>query len=160
MRRHEITELTREIVAELSNRHAAKGHREPVVLATCVVDELHDLGLRMLCGILRQRGVRLHYLGADVSAPYLVEAIHQRRPHIVLLSVSLAEHLPALRDSLEAVRAEPFGSRRPLVAAGGRGIGHNGSELEALGAHVTSEPTLEGAADAILEAWRVAARSA
>lgn len=153
---HEITELTRELVAEISNRHAASGHREPVVIATCVVDELHDLGLRMLCGVLRQRGVRLHYLGANVSAPYLVEAIHQRRPHIVLLSVSLAEHLPALRESLAAVQAAGLGSHRPLVVAGGRGIGHNASDLEALGAYVTFEPTLEGAADSILAAWHEA----
>ncbi len=157
---HEITELTREIVAELSNRHAAAGYREPVVLATCVVDELHDLGLRMLCGILRQRGVRLHYLGADVSAPYLVEAVHLRRPHIVLLSVSLAEHLPALRESLLAISTEPFGDRRPLVVGGGRGIGHHAGDREALGARVVTQVTLEGAADAILETWRPASTAA
>ncbi len=154
---HEVSELTRDLVAELSNRHAQPEPREPIVIATCVADELHDLGLRMMCGVLRQRGARLHFLGANVSPPFLVESVHQRRPDIVLLSVSQADHLPALHDCLKALAELREGSpvsRQPLIVAGGRGVAHAAGELDDLGVHAIVDATLEGAADTILAAWR------
>lgn len=151
---HEISEMTRDLVAELSSRHARPEPREPIVIATCVADELHDLGLRMMCAVLRQRKACIHFLGANVSPPFLVESVNQHHPDIVLLSVSLADHLPALRDCLASLRAASPGCRRPLIVAGGRGVAHAGRELEALGVHAMVDATLEAAADAILAAWR------
>ncbi len=152
---HEISELTRDLVAELSNRHARPEPREPIVIATCVADELHDLGLRMMCAVLRQRKARIHFLGANVSPPFLVESVTQRRPDIVLLSVSQDDHLPALRDCVAALAALAVpGSRRPMIVAGGRGVAYAARELEALGVHAIMDATLEAAADTILAAWR------
>lgn len=151
---HEISELARYLVADLSNRHALPEPREPIVIATCVAEELHDLGLKMMGGVLRQRGARVHYLGANVSPPFLVESVHQRHPDIVLLSVSLADHLPALRDCLMAIQAAAPVSQRPMIVAGGRGVAHAADELEALGVHVVVDSTLDGAADTILTGWR------
>ncbi len=153
---HEISELTRDLVAELSNRHGGTERREPVVVATCVADELHDLGLRMLGGVLRQRGARVHYLGANVSPPFLVEAVEQRQPDIVLLSVSLEAHLPALRECLATLEAAPLAGRRPLIVAGGRGVRPVVDELAARGVQALVDITLDGAADTILRSWRLA----
>jgi len=157
---HEISELARYLVADLSNRHALPEPREPIVIATCVAEELHDLGLKMMGGVLRQRGARVHYLGANVLPPFVVESVHLRHPDIVLLSVSLAEHLPALRDCIAALAAlaAPLpgkpGRNRPMIVAGGRGVAHAVDELEALGVRVIVDATLEGAADTILTDWR------
>lgn len=150
---HEISELVRDLIAGLSNRHARPGCREPTVVATCVADELHDLGLRMMCGVLRQRGARLHYLGANVSPPFLIESMEQRRPDIVLLSVSLAAHLPALHACVAALRAALDDDGRPVIVAGGQGVVEAVEELEALGVRAIVDTTLEGAADTILAAW-------
>ncbi|MDQ3655085.1 MAG: cobalamin-dependent protein [Chloroflexota bacterium] len=152
---HEISELTRDLVAELSSRHARPDPREPIVVAACVEDELHDLGLRMMVGVLRQGGARLHFLGANVSPLFLVEAVNQRRPDIVLLSVSLDDHLPALRDCVATLAAlAARASTRPIVVAGGRGVAHAAGELEALGVHAIVDARLEAAAEAILTAWQ------
>lgn len=151
---HEISEVARDLIAELALRHASAGHRGPSVVAACVADELHDLGLRMVCGILRQRGARLHYLGANVSPPFLIDSIERRDPDIVLLSVSLEDHVPALRECLTALGAASPGGGRPLIVAGGRGVATASGELEALGARPIVEPTLDGAADAIMSVWR------
>lgn len=151
---HEISELTRHLIANLSNRHAPTVRHEPIVIATCVADELHDLGLRMLCAVLRQDGARLHYLGANVSPPYLVEAVEQRRPDIVLLSVSLDDHLPALRACLDALDAARDEGARPQVVAGGRGVAGATAELEARDVEVVLATTVEQAAATILERWQ------
>ncbi len=154
---HEISEVARDLIAELALRHARPDLQGPVVVAACVADELHDLGLRMICGVLRQRGARLHYLGANVSPPFLLDAIDRRDPDIVLLSVSLEEHLPALRDCLAALRESPDARPRPMIVAGGRGVAHAVQELAALRVRAISEAALDDAVDAIVAAWRDAA---
>lgn len=151
---HEVSELTRDLIATLSHRHAPAIGREPVIVATCVADEQHDLGVRMLCAVLRQRGARLHYLGASVSPPFLVEAVKERRPDIVLLSVSLDDHLPALRACLAALDAARGEGDRPLVIAGGRGVTGAVDDLKALGAEaVVGATPVEQAAALILGRW-------
>ena len=57
---HEIREMLREAVAQLSWRHAG-APQGPSILAACAPGEEHDLGLRMVVGLLRARGRRVHF---------------------------------------------------------------------------------------------------
>jgi methanogenic corrinoid protein MtbC1 len=118
---HEISEMARDLIAELTLRHAQPDARLPVAVAACVAGEQHDLGLRMICGLLRQRGMRVHFLGADVSSAFLIETLRIRQPDVLLLSISLAAHLPVLRHTVEEVVAAA-GRNHPLrIIAGGQG---------------------------------------
>src|SRR5215203_689302 len=82
----EMSELARDLIATLSARHANPTPHGPNIVAACVEGETHDLGLRMVCGLLREAGVRLHLLGADVAARFLLESVRMHRPPLVLLS--------------------------------------------------------------------------
>lgn len=113
----EISELARELIVELTLRGV--GEREPAeahLVAGCVAGELHELGLRMVCGLLRTRGLGVHFLGVDVAPDFLAEAIALRRPRAVLLSATRDDALPALPAALAAVRAA--GSTAPVLAGG------------------------------------------
>jgi DNA-binding transcriptional MerR regulator/methylmalonyl-CoA mutase cobalamin-binding subunit len=118
---HEISYLARELIANLTLRHWNDETGPPVILAATISGELHDLGLRMLVALLRQRAAHVHYLGADVSSSILVDAIHDRRPDVVLLSISIEQHLPLLHETLAAVADGDFGDHAPVVFVGGRG---------------------------------------
>jgi DNA-binding transcriptional MerR regulator/methylmalonyl-CoA mutase cobalamin-binding subunit len=126
---HEISELSRDLIAELTLRHAEPDPLAPIVVAACIAEELHDLGLRMVCGILRERGARVHYLGANVSPAFLSESVVQRRAEIVLLSISLEAHMPALRETIRILRDTPADWPRPRIIAGGKGCLRNAEEL-------------------------------
>lgn len=103
----EVSETARELIAELTLRHSrSDDHARPGVVAACVAGEEHELGLRMLSGLLRARRINVHYLGAAVDSAFLVEAVKLRRPQAVLLSVTLDEHLPAVRDAIAALSQE------------------------------------------------------
>jgi methanogenic corrinoid protein MtbC1 len=113
----EVSEAARELIAELTLR--AAGPPDSVdggVVAACVAGERHELGLRMVSGLLRARGVGVHFLGADVALDFLVDAVERRSPRAVLLSATGDEHLPALKQAAEALAQ--FGARRRLLAGG------------------------------------------
>jgi DNA-binding transcriptional MerR regulator len=115
----EISELARELVAELTLRHAHPAPAGPVVVAGCVEGEDHELGLRMICGLLRAEGYRVHYLGADVAPRFLLEAMNLHRPALVMLSAKLGERLPALREAMAIVRAGDANGGAPRLIVGG-----------------------------------------
>jgi DNA-binding transcriptional MerR regulator len=57
----EVSEVARDVIAELSLRHTIRDRQRPGrVVAACIAGERHELGLRMICGLLRARGVGVH----------------------------------------------------------------------------------------------------
>jgi MerR family transcriptional regulator, light-induced transcriptional regulator len=115
----EISELARDLIAELSLRHASPDPTGPIVVAACVEGERHDLGLRMACALLRERGWRVHFLGADVAPDFLLEALAIYAPALVLLAATLDARWPALQATLAAIDAR--GSEAPAaVVIGGQ----------------------------------------
>jgi MerR family transcriptional regulator, light-induced transcriptional regulator len=119
----EVSEVAHEVITELTLRHAgAVDDRSGGVVAACVAGEAHELGLRMICGLLRARGVDLHFLGADVAQHFLVDAVQRRQPRAVLVSVTTDEHLPAVGAAAAALRAA--GCTTSLLAGGQAVVRH------------------------------------
>jgi methanogenic corrinoid protein MtbC1 len=142
----EISELARDLIAELSRRHANQNPRGPVIVAACVAGERHELGLRMVAGLLRERGYRVHFLGADVDPRFLQERVEQWQPAAVLLSATRTERLPDLANAIQAVRAASTESDMPIVVGGGQLVSAHADTLREWGA----VPAVNGELDAIL----------
>lgn len=115
-----VSELVRDLIAELSLRHAAADPQGPTVVAGCVKGERHELGLRMIVGLLRAEGVRVHYLGADVDTGFILDAVRLHRPAAVLLSARLDAHEAALIEAIAALRATVPQGAMPTIVVGGR----------------------------------------
>lgn len=143
----EVSELARELIAELSRRHAAPSPRGPVAVAACVAGERHELGLRMIAGLLRERGWRVHFLGADVDPRFLLDAVRLRKPAVVLLSATSEERLPDLRVAIDAVRA--CGGPAPMVVGGGQAVLAQADTIRAWGAVAAVEDGIEAVLDAL-----------
>jgi methanogenic corrinoid protein MtbC1 len=142
----EISELARDLIAELSRRHANPNPHGPVIVAACVAGERHELGLRMVAGLLRERGYRVHFLGADVDPQFLQERVEQWQPAAVLLSATRTERLPDLANAIQAVRAASTESGMPIVVGGGQLVSAHADTLREWGA----VPAVNGELDAIL----------
>jgi methanogenic corrinoid protein MtbC1 len=141
----EISELARDLIAELTNRHLPAALDGPVLVAACVEGERHELGPRMLCGVLRVKGYRVHYLGADVAPRFLVESVHLRRPDAVLLSVKIESNLFAVREAVEALRSSPYETAVPPVIVGGDAVMAKPAQIADWGAHPATGGHLAGA---------------
>lgn len=130
----EISEAARDLIAELSARHAGAEAREPGLVAACVEGERHELGLRMICGLLRAAGHPVRYLGADVAPQFLVEAVRLGQPEAVLLSAKLEPNLRAVKDGLDALQSA-LGRPLPFpVLVGGHAAAAHSDRLRAWGA--------------------------
>lgn len=146
---HEITEILREAIAQLSWRHAAEPHGLPI-LAACPRGEHHDLGLRMVVGLLRTKGREVRFLGSNVDTPFLLEEIRNRQPAVMLLSATLPARFPALRNLLVQLRGDSATREIPVVVGGG--IAHiMDAELSRLGAIPSRETDLMSAVENIVK---------
>ena len=130
----EVSELARDLIADLSLRHARTPTDGPVLVAACVEGERHELGLRMICGLFRAEGYAVHYLGADVAPRFLLEAVQLHRPAVILLSAKLAENLPAVKDAVDALTAGIAPEHLPPVVVGGRVALEHSESIRTLGA--------------------------
>lgn len=116
-REHLATEVTQAVMAELAAatpRVRGSGIR---VVVACVEGEQHNIGARMVADLLELEGFTLRFLGADVPTASLLGIVSEVSPHVVVLSATMVERLPALRAAVEQMRAA-FGTAVRVFVGG------------------------------------------
>lgn len=81
----------------------------------------HAVGLRMVSDAYELAGWSVRYLGADTPTEGIVSEVVAWRPHVVGLSASMAEHLPAVRGAVGALR-DALADRCPTLVIGGLAV--------------------------------------
>jgi methanogenic corrinoid protein MtbC1 len=127
---HFATEVVRREIAHAIAVTKEPPRHAPSIVLACPEDERHELGLLGLSLLLRERGIRSYYLGADVPPVDLMLAVKQTRADALCLAATLyssratatraARDLvssrlparlffggPAFRDTKEAVEQTP-----------------------------------------------------
>ncbi|MDQ3043808.1 MAG: cobalamin-dependent protein [Chloroflexota bacterium] len=145
----EISELARDLIAELARRHADPDPRGPTAVAAGVAGERHDLGLRMVAALLRARGWRVHFLGADVAPSFLVEAVQLRAPAVVLLSATTEERLSAVEEAIAALHAGGEDAAVPVVVGGGQVVAAHAATFLAWGVVAAVDDSLAAVLDVL-----------
>lgn len=98
---------------------AARG-TEPlgrVVIGT-VKGDLHDIGKNLVASMLEGGGFEVIDLGADVPPEKFVEAVQTRKVDIVALSALLTVTMPAMKTTIEALRAAGVRERVKVLVGG------------------------------------------
>jgi corrinoid protein of di/trimethylamine methyltransferase len=75
-----------------------------VVIGT-VKGDLHDIGKNLVAAMLEGAGFEVTDLGTDVAPEKFVEAVHAKNAEIVCLSALLTVTMPAMKTTLEALKA-------------------------------------------------------
>ncbi|MEU4746239.1 cobalamin-dependent protein, partial [Actinosynnema sp. NPDC023658] len=128
---HTATAINERVIVRLGaavDRPARHGGR---ITVACVDGEWHALPARLLAEVLKLRGFRVDYLGAQVPAPHLITHLHSTDPDAVALSGSLATRLPTAHATITACQ-----SAGVPVVAGGAAFGPDGRYARLLGADV------------------------
>jgi DNA-binding transcriptional MerR regulator len=110
----------------------------PLAVLACVPGERHELGLLGFGLVLRSRGWRIAYLGADTPLETLDAAARALQPDLVVLTTVAAD---GLRPHVAELRAL---AGRHRLAIGGRGV--DADAVTAIGA-IALGSDLVGAAD-------------
>ncbi|WP_308287096.1 cobalamin B12-binding domain-containing protein [Actinomadura parmotrematis] len=131
---HTATAINERVIAATAHHpavRAAVAAAEPAghVAVACIDGEWHALPARLLAEVLRLRGWRVDYLGAQVPTEHLITHLHRYGPQAVALSSSIATRLPTAHAAITACQA----TGTPVIA-GGAAFGPDGRYAFKLGA--------------------------
>jgi methanogenic corrinoid protein MtbC1 len=122
---HFTSEIVRREICRLISEVSAPGPDASSVLMACAEDERHDLGLLGLALLLRQAGIKVIYLGADVPASDVARAAAALKPEAVCLAAVLPG---SVASSARALRALATGRLQPRLFAGGPALTGDSTE--------------------------------
>lgn len=111
------------------------------VMVACVEGEEHDFPARLVADALDLAGFDVRYLGANVPTESLLAGLKRERPDLLALSATMTFNVPALRLTVERVRAETAGALP--VAVGGGACTWMAGLPAALGADATARDARE-----------------
>ncbi|MGW6533665.1 cobalamin B12-binding domain-containing protein [Streptomyces venezuelae] len=143
---HAATSINERAVAALALHPAARRHPDRGrITVACVDGEWHALPARLLAEVLKLRGWRVDYLGAQVPVPHLISHLHTTQADAVALSSSIATRLPTAHAAITACQAVGV-----PVLVGGAAFGPGGRYAHLLGADAWA-PDAPAAADRLAE---------
>ncbi len=88
------------------------------LVAICVGDELHELGLRMLSDFLEMDGWDTYYLGANVPLESILKAISEPPADVLAISTTMTIHLPFTQMIIDRVHDESFSTGARILVGG------------------------------------------
>lgn len=124
------------------------GYQRPVigtVVAATVKDDLHDIGLNLVCMMLRNEGFTVYNMGCDVSADEIIRKAEEVNADIICLSAMLTTTIPRIQRTVKLL--ENRGLRRKYkVMVGGAPVTQRFAER--IGADIYTSNAVEAARQA------------
>lgn len=101
-----------------------------------VEGDLHDIGKNLVAMMWKGANLEVIDLGVNVSPQKFVDAIKEHNPSLVGLSALLTTTMPAMRDTVKAIRDEGFDTKvviggAPITKEFAEEIGANGFASDA-----------------------------
>ena len=115
---HYCTAATQLIMSQLYPRIFATERIGRRLVATCVADELHEIGLRMVADFFEMEGWDTYYLGGNVPAETVVRAVAERRADVLGISATIAYHVSAVTELIRVVKLSEAGRHVKLLVGG------------------------------------------
>lgn len=101
---HYITASTQHIMSRLYPEMISQGNKERTVVATCIGNELHELGVRMVADFFEMDGWNSYYLGANTPAESIIQAVNDTNAQVVIVSATLSINVHKLKALVQELR--------------------------------------------------------
>ena len=85
-----------------------------VIIGT-VEGDLHDIGKNLVAMMLRGADMDVIDLGVNIAADKFIEGIGQHSPQLVALSALLTTTMPAMKNTVEAIRRSAAGNIKIMI---------------------------------------------
>lgn len=150
---HYCTAATQLIMSQLYGYIFCGRKNELKMVSTCVGDEMHEIGARMVSDLFELNGWDTHYLGANVPAESIVTTLDKYAADVLAISATLVSHLSAVKRLISRVRESPAGARLKILVGGHpfriapdlwRRVGADGTGADAREALETARSILQG----------------
>ncbi|MGC9451318.1 MAG: corrinoid protein [Oceanipulchritudo sp.] len=116
-----------------------------------VEGDLHDIGKNLVATMWKGAGFDVVDLGVNVAPAAFLQAVQEHKPHLVGLSALLTTTMPAMRDTVEAIRKAGHDAVKILIGGApvtqdyANEIGADGYASDAASAVDTAKEVLAGA---------------
>ena len=131
-REHYCTAVTQSIISRMYPRMFTAETNGLVMVGCCVQDELHEIGIRMVCDFFEMDGWDSHYLGANNPSQAVVDFVRDQGAHVLGVSVTMDFHLSGAERLLDEVR-RCLGERIKILV-GGYPFAHDPDLAQKMGA--------------------------
>ncbi|MGM0421279.1 MAG: cobalamin B12-binding domain-containing protein [Bacillota bacterium] len=116
---HYITGITQNVMMQLWPQIMDTEKNDLSLVACTIGNELHEMGVRMLCDMMENKGWKTIYLGAAIPVSNILTALKKHQPDLVVLSVTMPFHLEQCEEAVRKIKAsEEFNDIK--IAVGGR----------------------------------------
>ena len=131
---HLASEITERMMSRVSQFYSPVHRSHYRAVLGCVADNWHALGLRMISDSLKTSGWETLFLGANVPTQSFARMADTMRPHLVVISCSMAEQLAELETLVYSLReAQDLDEGlRFRIIVGGSFISRSSDELSRL----------------------------
>jgi methanogenic corrinoid protein MtbC1 len=116
---HYITSMTQNIMMQFWPRILETEKNGLSLLACSIGNELHEMGVRILCDLMEIKGWNSIYLGAAVPVENILNALEKHKPDLVVLSVTMPFYLEQCEEAVKKIKANKE-FKDVKVAVGGR----------------------------------------
>jgi len=101
---HYCTAATQLIMAQLYPRIFRTVRNGRRLVATSIAGELHEIGGRIVADFFEMEGWDTYYLGANSPTPAVVQALLERKAHVLAVSATMTFHIRAVEELVAAIR--------------------------------------------------------
>ncbi|SLM32149.1 Cobalamin B12-binding domain-containing protein (fragment) [Desulfamplus magnetovallimortis] len=101
---HLFTAMTQSIMAQLYPYIMSGNKNDNILIATCVGNELHEMGIRMVADMFESEGWNTLFLGANTPSKTVAEAVASEKAHILAISTTMMFHLKNTQELIKEVK--------------------------------------------------------
>ena len=123
---HIATSITENVMAMSYPRLFAHPKTGKSAIVSCVANEYHQIGGRMVADYFEMQGWDSQFAGASQPLGDLVRFVRERQPDVVALSAAIHSSLPNLTEAVEAILDC---SAKPRIIVGGQAFRSGGVSL-------------------------------
>ena len=128
---HLASAISETVLACVGSISSAPLDARPRVLVACTEGEGHALGARMVAETFAAADWSVHYLGPSTPPDAVAAAVVDREADVLALSTAMSAGLPAVEETIAAVRAA---SETVRILVGGRAYGDDPALAAKVGA--------------------------
>ncbi|MFW6055765.1 MAG: cobalamin-dependent protein [Chloroflexota bacterium] len=115
---HYCTAATQMIMSQLY-RYVFNAERNGLtIVSTCVGDEMHELGARMVADVFEMNGWQTTYLGANVPTRDIIRTVEKQSADVLAVSATLVSHIDELNNLIAQVRDSSKGGEVKILVGG------------------------------------------
>lgn len=101
---HYCTAVTQQIMSQLYDYIFNTPRNDRCLVATCIGNELHEIGIRMVADFFELNGWDTYYLGANTPTDSIIQTLNERKADVLAISATMTAHIKVVKELIHEVR--------------------------------------------------------